>query len=346
MRYRAFISCRFPVDAKVRAIAEMLRDEITPVFSEAPKIGNLAFNLKQQIQDADCVIVIATDDCSPFVQNEIGMAYALGKPTAAIKARAVKLDGIQQYLSTWLTFSTLADCARQISGLKQTLLNELSSRFLIPGGPDTLLSDLTRLGILGCYPDRASAFRQFLRFWDDETEIAIVGSTLEGFRKCLGVDPRKLLARKLRSNPRTTVRVLLTHPDFVTYRETQEAAPPGIIASELRQTDAELARIQRDCGAGNRLAWRFFRGAPTCFMIMAGDCMLLNPYLYMQAAIFNFSLVVRNTGSEYDIYNRYKEFHLDNAWAHERLAVTLSSPPKSQKPRMPIQRLRDGSPAA
>jgi hypothetical protein len=323
MRFKAFISCRLPVTEEVRAITEMLRDEVQPLISDAPKIGNLAYNLKQQIQEADCLIVVATEgEYSPFVQNELGMACALGKPITAICKDTVKVTGIQEYLTSWITFHDIIDCAKQIPDLKRTLLTELSSRFLVAGGPDGLLDNLNQLGILGVYPDRASAFRQFLRFWNDENEVVIVGSTLEGFRKCLGVDPRKLLGHKLKNSPKSYIKILLTHSQFVSHRERQEDAREGSIKSELAESHRQLSSIRQNCNAGERLTWRYFKGSPTCFMVSAGDFMLLNPYLYMQPGIFNFSLIVRNTGSDFDIFNHYKEFHFESAWSHQELSTS------------------------
>ncbi len=113
------------------------------------------------------------------------MAYAMGKPVVAITKKGVQVEGIQQYITTWITFSDLRECAERLGALKGTPVNELTSRFLVPGGPDALVTELGRLGVIGCYADRASAFRQFIRFWNEEAEIAIVGSTLEGFRNVL-----------------------------------------------------------------------------------------------------------------------------------------------------------------
>jgi hypothetical protein len=222
-----------------------------------------------------------------------------------------------------LTYKNLQDCSKQIPDLKKALIDQLS-KYRLPGGPDKLLTDLGRLGILGLYPDRASGFRQFLRFWDIEDDIAIAGSTLEGFRKALGVDPRKLLEKKLRGSPKSRIRILLTHPSLISYREKQEEAKQGAIGAELAESQRQLVSIRQNCKAGDRLAWKFFRGAPTCFMISAGDYMLLNPYLYMQSAIFNFSLIVWNTGSDFDIYNRYDEYHFERAWANSKLSSTGS----------------------
>ncbi|HKH44545.1 MAG TPA: hypothetical protein VKM72_07770 [Thermoanaerobaculia bacterium] len=323
MRFRAFISCRFPVHDDVRAIANMLEGEFEAYISEEPKIGVLAYALKDKIAESDCLVVIAldSDGDSAFVQGEIAMAHTLGKPVVAICREGVEIGGILPQLCTWATFKDLRDCSVQIPRLKEEIIGKLSSAFLIPGGPQALLASASKLGILGVYPSRAAAFLEFFRFWEQGHEISIVASTLEGFRKGLGIDPRELLGKKLQASADTKIRLLLTHPEFISYREKQEGAENGVIKSELKRCRQELVKIRKSHRARERLTWRFFKGAPTCFMIATGDFMLLNPYLYMQPGIFNFSLLLRNTGSDIDIYRRYKKYHFEDAWAHPTLSA-------------------------
>ena len=330
MMFRAFLSCKFPVHEDVHAIARMLETEFTAYISDEPKIGSLPYLIKEKISEADCLIAIAIDGDSPFIQNEIAIAYALGKPIAAICKAGVEFRGILPDLCTWISYNDLRDCIPEIPRLKQELLNKLSSAYLIPGGPENLLVSATAFGMLGVYPSRATGFHQFMRFWDREKDIAIVASTLEGFRKGIGLDPSELLGDKLRDQRDSRIRILLTHPDLVSNREQQEKIRKDSISLELHNCREQLFEIQRVCSAGDRLTWKFFKGAPTCFMIAAGDFMLLNPYLYMQSAIFNFSLIVRNTKSKLDIYNRYKKYHFELAWNDSGLASSEAETPRDK----------------
>jgi hypothetical protein len=313
----------------------MLEGEFTPYISEEPKIDSLPRALNDKISQADCLIVIAVDGVTPFIQNEVGMAHALGKPIAAICRKGVEVGGILLHSCAHVIFENLHDCAAKIPDLKAELLSKLRSSFLVPGGPEALLESATRLGVLGVHPSRATAFHGFLRFWEQARDVAIVSSTLEGFRKGLGIDPRELLGEKLQSNPEATIRILLTHPDFISYRERQEGIEEGSIKDELQRCHRELLKIWERYRAGKRLAWRFFKGAPTCFMIASEDFMLLNPYLYMQAGYFNFSLILRNTRSRLDIYRRYKEYHFEEAWNHPELSIESTALTQGNVPPYP-----------
>jgi hypothetical protein len=326
MVFRAFISCRFPVDEDIRAISQMLGGEFTPYISEEPKIGNLAHSIREKIRQADCLVAIAKNASSSFMQNEIAMAYGMGKPVVAIYHEEVVVDGILPSLCTWVSFKDLRDCSEKIPHLKRVLIDKLNSDFLLSGGPEELFTSFSKLGILGVYPSRGNALNDFFRFWKTAKEIVIVGSTLEGFRKGFGIDPRELLGEKLQGSSDVRIRILLTHPDFIAFREKQERAE---ISKELEHCRKELAAIKDQAKAGDRLMWRFFRGAPTCFMIAADDFMVLNPYLYMQSAIFNFSLILKNTDSELDIYKRYKKYHFEHAWTHSELTSEESELPDS-----------------
>lgn len=316
MVIKAFISCRFPVDETVTNICEMLQPEVSPYVSQDVKLGSLPQRLKDKISSADCLLAILTErGNSAFVQNEVGIAFALNKPIFAIYEESVDVAGIQPYLSTFIKYNKddVARIAKDIHSLKIAASAEIASRE-IAGAPEELLENLQKNGVQGIYPDRATAFRVFLRVWEREHNIRIVGSSIEGFKRGIGIEARELIVPKIEGDPESTVYVLLTHASFAKYREGPEREPDGYIVSQIRATTNILQDIKKRSKAQDRLKWRFFKGAPTCFMIMAGDFMLLNPYLYMQPAYFNFSMIVKNTKSPFDIYNHYKEYHFERAW--------------------------------
>ena len=323
MAVSAFISCRFPVEAVVRTIAEMLRPEINPYLSTEPKVGSLPDQLKERISAADCLIVILTESGgSEFVQNEVGIAYALNKPVFAIYEENVQVAGIQPFLSTYIKYprQEIGHVAAQIAGLKEAARTEVEVR-QFSGSRDELLTELKTNGVIGVFPDRASAFRVFRPIWERERVIRIVGSTIEGFKRGIGLPARALLVPKLTNDPESSIHILLTHGSFAAYRENQEDEKDGYILRQIELATKVLTEIKNGLQQPDRLQWKYFQGAPTCFMILAGNYMLLNPYLYMQPAYFNFSLIVRDTGSELDIYNRYKMNHFEEAWNHKVLTT-------------------------
>jgi len=301
----------------------MLQPEISPYVSRDVKFGSLPQRLKERIASTDCLIVILTEQgSSDLVQNEVGIAFALNKPIFAIYEDSVNVTGIQPYLSTFIKYNqcNVAAIARDIASLKVTVATEIASRE-ITGPQEGLLANLSKNGVQGIYPDRATAFRAFARVWEREPHVRIVGSSIEGFKRGIGTDAREFIVLKLQNDPQSSVHALLTHTSFAKYREAQENELDGYIVAQIKATTEMLQDIRERTRAGDRLRWKFFKGAPTCFMIMAGNFMLLNPYLYMQPAYFNFTMIVKDTGSPFDIYNHYKQYHFQRAWDNPDLST-------------------------
>ena len=317
MPIQAFISCRFPVEDTVETICQMLQPDIVPYISRDVKFGTLPHKIRERIAASDCLIVVITEaGSSDFVQNEVGIAFALGKPIFAIYEQRIDVAGIQPYLSTYVKYRSenIGGITTDVLSLKTAIGAEISSREL-GGSPEELLELLSRNGILGIYPDRSTAFRVFEPIWEREQDIKIVGSSTEGFKRGIRIEARELLAGKLaKGDTASTVQILLTHSSFAEYREAQERELDGYIVAQIRATDQMLQDLQKRTDAADRLQWRFFKGAPTCFMIIAGNFMLLNPYLYMQPAYFNFAMIVRDTKSPFDVYSHYSQYHFQRAW--------------------------------
>lgn len=186
------------------------------------------------------------------------------------------------------------------------------------------LKNMKDNGLLGVYQDRAAAFRAFYKIWLREKHIRMVGSSIEGFKRGIGIDAEELLGAKLmQTDPeRIIVQIMLTYAEFAIYREEQEEEEKGYIVHQIRATTNLLNRLKKAANPENKLEWRYFKGAPTCFTIIAGDYMLLNPYLYMQPGYFNFSLIVEKTKkSVFDIYSRYELYHFSKAWHNSKLCV-------------------------
>jgi len=323
MKVSAFVSCKFPPDDSVKQICEMLKPDIIPVVSTDVKVGSLPERLRDRIASQDCLIVILTKaGGSEWVQNEVGIAFALRKPVFAIYEESATISGIQPYLSTYITFTenNIAQAATHINGLKTAIINKVET-INTSGSPEELLEDLKKNGVINIYPDRASAFRVFQKKWEREHVIKIVGSSMEGFQRGIGIPADKLILSKLKDDPECNIQILLTHENFAKHREQPENEPEGYILRQIKLTADMLADVRDKIKAASRLQWRYFKGAPTCFMIIAGPFMLLNPYLYMKSAIHNFAMVVRKTDSPFDIYNRYLENHFQSAWDHPGLTV-------------------------
>jgi len=317
---RAFISCEFPPSKEIDIICGMLKPEINPIISNTVKVGNIAEKIREEILRSDCLIAIITDkEASAFVENEVGIAFGLGKPIFAIYEESIDVKGIQPYLSTFIKYPSgkTEKIAKEIDSLKNEALNQ-KTLFEIQGSQQDLVDNVRQNGVLGIYPDRSTAFRKFKSVWDRENQIFIVGSSIEGFKRGIGSDAKELFSEKLK-NKDSKIKILLTHNSFAKYREKQESEKVGYIGYQIKRTTNMLAEIKT--GENSNLEWKFFKGAPTCFMIIAGDFMLINPYLYMHPAYFNFSMIVKNTQADFDIYNRYKNYHFGRAWESPELSV-------------------------
>lgn len=186
------------------------------------------------------------------------------------------------------------------------------------------LDNMNTNGLVSIHQDRSAAFGVFYPIWCSEPHIRIVGSSLEGFKRGIGIGVEELLRPKLEeSEPkRSKMQIILTHADVARSREEQEGEEAEYILHQIRATTRLLKGLRESTKADDRLQWKYFHGAPTCFMIIAGDYMLLNPYVYMQPAYFNFSMIVKKTKkSVFDIYSRYELYHFTKAWNNLKLCV-------------------------
>jgi transcriptional regulator with XRE-family HTH domain len=198
------------------------------------------------------------------------------------------------------------------------------------------LDNMNANGVISIHQDRAEAFRVFYPIWRVEPMIRIVGSSIEGFKRGIGIDAEGLLRPKLEEPEpkKSRIQIILTHAEFAQYREKQEGEDDDYIVTQIRDTTRLLEELRASTNAGDRLQWKYFCGAPTCFMIIAGDYMLLNPYLYMQPGYFNFSIIVRKTAqSVFDIYSRYELYHFTKAWNNPKLCVDDSGLPEEEENR-------------
>jgi hypothetical protein len=103
-----FISCRFQdCDREVKKWFE----EKLKSFDLLTLDGNDAANcpapkkVLSKIQSSDMLMAIVTKPLSPWVQNEIGMAYALGKPIIAFYEEGILEMGLYPFTSDRVTFS-------------------------------------------------------------------------------------------------------------------------------------------------------------------------------------------------------------------------------------------------
>jgi hypothetical protein len=188
----------------------------------------------------------------------------------------------------------------------------------------------------GISDERAALVKRvLLESLDDEGcyEIIIVGSTLDGlFRQGSWFEDfiREALGKK------KLLKLMFTHWDYVTHREKQEDRADGDIAQELKQS---LVRA---------VTWkvpessiRLVHGAPTVFMVIAGNNMILNPYPFGRESVTSMAIWLTNPqpgtpeGPPGTIWHAYYINHYDMVWNPEnypRKLSTVSEPISSKLP--------------
>lgn len=244
-------------------------------------------------------------------------------------------SGIVGFLADWLVFGRLIDALRSST----SNLGDKTERLGTEIGSLRVSTDFLRqssdLGLEMIYPDRATALREFTKFMDFEASrrdskgrLIIVGSSVKGLLENV---------KKMPDIVRTAVgsgcelNILLTHPEYSPYRENQEDRPMGAIEDEIFDGVRKLescVEVPYPNPPDQKFSpmVKLYKGTPTCFMIVAGDRMLVNPYPYEEEAYRSFCISVRkvdpresNVDAERTIYAQYLRAHFEKPW--ERNAV-------------------------
>lgn len=201
-------------------------------------------------------------------------------------------------------------------------IEDLLGSLPIAGG---LLKQITELGLVSIHSNRLQAIDdEFFQLMQAETSgISIVGSTISGLRGSHRVkvaDVLRLLRNKV-GDPDFRLRILLTHWDYISYRQAQEMQVKSlarvVISKELLDaavalTDSKLQRFVK-----------FYKGSPTCFTIVCEGqkLILVNPYPYEREAISSWAAVFRDVAG--GVYADFKESHVDQPWENKQLAVPM-----------------------
>ena len=174
----------------------------------------------------------------------------------------------------------------------QTRTQQLTSRIT------RLFAASQKIGIEAAYENRREALkpvvengseynvRSFVSRFKKERKLIVVGSSLLGLRMYVQ-NLEEILRYRTKRGYET--KFMLTHPCFSRIREHQEGRYEGQIRKEIEKT----ALILEDCGLDLRECVRFYRGTPTCFVVITSDAMLINPYPYQIEGFRTFCLEVR-----------------------------------------------------
>jgi hypothetical protein len=202
-------------------------------------------------------------------------------------------------------------------------LRILSERVQTLVAMNQLHVQLNQLGLVGVHKNRLDAIEHhFFEIMSNEpSAIDIVGSTifgLKGYRSATFEKIVELLARK-NQTPGFRVRILLTHWDYISYRQDQEITEKNaaryVISKELKDAMDVLDRQKLTSCV------KFYMGSPTCFTIICDGQkqMLMNPYPYQREAYNSWCIVVRDTFG--GVYSDFKAAHFDEPWSNPQLTI-------------------------
>lgn len=197
-----------------------------------------------------------------------------------------------------------------------------------PPEHSVLFTDVGNLGLQFVYEDRGPALEKFREYLEEEIArarrkeaacISLVGTSARGFLvpALVGFHARELLEEAIKA--KCELRLMLVHSVVASLREAPEHRKPGQIVRDILQSFGELRQINvpRECV-------RYYSTGPTAFALATSEWMLLNPYPTAHESQHLFTLVVQNTGSSRDIYQRYKKFHFDDLWENHSQGVPES----------------------
>jgi hypothetical protein len=187
-----------------------------------------------------------------------------------------------------------------------------------------LLQQTGELGLVSIHPSRSDAIEdEFFAIMEHEDQgIDVVASTIFGLkgRHRVTRDTILNLLRAKAQRNEFTLRVLLTHWDFISHRQDQEKTEKNVtryvISKELKEAV--------DLLVASELAGfvRFYRGAPTCFTVICrGEgLMLANPYPYQREAYNSWTAVFRQT-SKPGIFSAFGKAHFEEPWGNHALTI-------------------------
>jgi transcriptional regulator with XRE-family HTH domain len=166
-----------------------------------------------------------------------------------------------------------------------------------------LLQKIDVMGIRDVHPTRSEALTSFLPFLESEqSSICIVASSFLGVTRVAPEQVATVLSEK--ATEVKEFKILMTHPEMSQWREKQEGRAPGSIELEIR----ESVKLLESWGVRSENI-KFWRGAPTIFLLFTPERMLANPYTYQTEAFKSVTVEIAPTKSRDDVFSQYSMNH-------------------------------------
>jgi hypothetical protein len=202
------------------------------------------------------------------------------------------------------------------------------------------LQQSNTLGVEMIFADRKSALIKFQDYMNkiekpDSNEskknrLIIVGSSIKGLLTHLEAFEEIMKTAIIDFD--CDLNILLTHPEYSRYRENQEGRSRGVILEEIFNSVLKLDEIWQSAQKESKVlvkdihdCVKFYKGTPTCFMIVSNEKMLINPYPYEKEAYQCFCMIVREIKKENkdilnpSIFKQYFESHYEQPWRKNAL---------------------------
>lgn len=242
-------------------------------------------------------------------------------------------SNVYQLFSEHLPSEREQTLLKEINSQKTTLtqiqssLNDMQNKAEAMVSASRLLQQTADLGLVGIHATRMDAFEDyfFATMEREQKGIDIVGSTIFGLKgRHLVTRDRLLELLKVKAQQRDfTLRILLTHWEYISHRQDQEKTEKNItryvISKELKEA-VDLLKYNKLTNCV-----RFYRAAPTCFTVICRDqgLMLVNPYPYQREAYNSWTVIFREI-QQGAVYNLFSEAHFDQPWNNNDLAIPYS----------------------
>tara|TARA_R110002049_G_scaffold7179_4_gene42630 strand:- start:3694 stop:4731 length:1038 start_codon:yes stop_codon:yes gene_type:complete len=265
---------------------------------------------------------------------------------------------VQEYKTPVLSFLaalTFAALGNIVVGLIQTGVSKEAKRAL-DGPIESLTSAVNKLeqiqlfyeaGVVGIYPNRASAMRRFFSELEREDQhIDFVGTSMLGSLDPSGDSQDKnalhrLLWRKKRDGVR--ISVLLMHPAYGEFRERVENRERAAVARDIQGTLRYLLKDPipesvRRSSSGETLPEsadqetfldkqhvRLYGGVITAYAIFTSRALLANISTLHGPVFNNFALIIEDTEHPTSLFKSFRAEHFAAPWGSEK-TIRLDHP--------------------
>ncbi len=319
-----------------------------PIISISDDLENLPFDVATYrtipYRADDLEIAGRCSDAIRDHASRVRRTLSARRPTPAEQQLAPTLMELENKLSTGLAniyqligeiapASTSGTLSSEIASLGARMdaqirfFSEIRQSISELGHASRLIAQTAEMGLVSIYPNRLEAIENefYQTMLEESSGISIVGSTifgLHGYRNVQLANIVNVLQEKARK-PEFELRLLLTHWNFISYRQDQEKTEKNIARYVISKELKQAVDLLREAGLENSV--RFYRGSPTCFTILCEGqkVMLVNPYAYEREAFNSWTVVFREASQ--GIFTNFKSAHIDQPWRNEQLTVPWSA---------------------